>query len=68
MVLDDDSSVRVLLTSILVRDRHDVIESPDGRLCVVFTCARDKPDYDLAGSLCCPNYNGLDILTEAQVL
>ncbi len=26
--MDDDSSVRVLLKSILVRDRHDVNESP----------------------------------------
>ena len=64
LVVDDDSSVRVLLKSILVRDRHDVIESPDGRS-ALSSLSRDKPDMILL-DLMLPDYNGLDILTELK--
>jgi len=41
LVVDDDRAVRVLLKSILVKDSHEVIESPDGSSALLAARKRD---------------------------
>ncbi len=61
LVVDDDRAVRVLLKSILVKDSHEVIESPDGSSALVAT-REERPDLILL-DLMLPDYNGLEVLS-----
>ena len=64
LVVDDDRAVRVLLKSILVKDSHEVIESPDGSSALVAT-REERPDLILL-DLMLPGKDGFTVFKELR--
>ena len=64
LVVDDERSMRELLSIVLRRDGYDVLLAPDGKV-AVDTLKRERVDV-LITDIRMPDMNGVDVLREAK--
>jgi two-component system, NtrC family, response regulator PilR len=64
LVVDDERSMRELLTIVLTRDGHDVLAAEDGRAGLEIL-RRERIDI-LITDIRMPDMNGVDVLREAK--
>ena len=64
LVVDDERSMRELLSIVLRRDGYDVLLAPDGKV-AVDTLKRERVDV-LISDIRMPEMNGVDVLREAK--
>ena len=64
LVIDDEEAVRRVICKVLVRERHEVFEAPDGK--VALDLMRDNPPDLVICDLFMPEMDGVEVLRELR--